>query len=360
MELSELGWHPEHARAFGPYEADGCVAGRVAVEDKHTYFVVGAGVGVEWSAHVPGRLLHAAGSRAELPKVGDWVALRASPDPGKAVIEAVLPRRTQLARKIAGRQVEEQVLATNVDTAFIVVALDVSFNRRRLERFLVMTRDGGVGAVVLLNKADLGQQVQRRRREAETVAGGAPVQVVSARTGLGLGELKPWLRSGQTVIFVGASGVGKSSLINRLCGEKVQATLEVRESDAKGRHATAWREMIRLPGGGLVIDTPGMRELQVWMAEDGVQESFPDVEEAAVRCHFRGCTHTTEKRCAVLEAVATGTIPLDRLEAYVKLRRDLRYMADERRKHTYVVRRPGERTRRRALPEDADDDGSGS
>ncbi len=334
--LTSLGWRPEFADSFAPYVRQGFRPGRIAQEDKHAYLVL-TETG-ELLAQVPGRLLHRVASAAELPKVGDWVAVRPLPERGKAVIEAILPRRTQVVRKLVGRRQAEQVLATNLDTAFIVLALDASFNVPRLERFLVVVRDGGAQAVVVLNKVDLADDPEARRGEACRVAGETPVFLVSARTGRGLGQLRSAIQPGQTVAFIGTSGVGKSSLINRLYGEDIQATLEVREGDAKGRHATTWRELIVLPGGGLVIDTPGMRELHVWMADEGLAESFADVEELAVQCHFRNCSHTVEKRCAVLEAVADGRLTLERLENYRKLRHELDYLAAERRRHTFSSR----------------------
>jgi ribosome biogenesis GTPase len=202
-----------------------------------------------------------------------------------------------------------------------------------------MVREGGAQPVILLNKADLVNRAMEQEAETRAVAGHAAVLTVSALTGRGMDQVRSYIRAGKTVVFVGSSGVGKSSLINRLYGEEIQATIEVRETDAKGRHTTTWRELILLPGGGLVIDTPGMREFHMWTAEEGLQEAFPDLEELALRCHFRSCTHTNEKRCALREAVAAGNLESKRLENYLKLKREVNYLAEERRQHTYDARR---------------------
>jgi len=254
-----------------------------------------------------------------------------------------------LARKLAGREVAEQVLAANLDTAMVVQSLDATFNLRRLERFLVMAHEGGARPVVVLNKADLGEQVAERARAAVRSAGAVPVIVASARTGQGLEELRAWVRPGETVALVGTSGVGKSSLINRLYGEDIQATLEVRARDAKGRHTTTWRELIVLPSGGLVIDTPGMREFHMWVADEGLEETFPDIAELAAGCRFRDCRHASEAPCAVKDAVASGKLDRGRYESYLKLQRELAYLSEERRQHTYQVRKRRAKTGVRAF-----------
>ncbi|MFM1944011.1 MAG: ribosome small subunit biosis GTPase RsgA [Verrucomicrobiota bacterium] len=317
------------------------VPGRVIVEDKGAYIVTTAdGTG---PAVVPGKMLHRLTDRSLLPKVGDWVEVSPGEGSSRGVIHAVLPRRTRLVRKEAGRRVEEQVLAANVDVAFVVMALDQSFNLRRLERFLVMVREGGVTPVVVLNKADLSEDGGKGlAKEAMEVARDAEVVVVSALRKAGLKKLRSMVGAGISFAFIGTSGVGKSSLINVLYGEEIFPTLEVRESDAKGRHSTTWRELIVLPQGGVVIDTPGMREIHMWMADQGLEEVFPDVEELALQCHFRSCSHTVEKRCAVQEALARGTLERSRFDSYLKLKQELEQMELERREHTFQ----GRKTRR--------------
>jgi ribosome biogenesis GTPase / thiamine phosphate phosphatase len=349
MELQALGWNSFVEAAFARFKTEGFLPARVAVEDKHAYVVL-TGTGT-LSASVTGRLLHERHSDAELPKVGDWVALKAGAGGEASLIHAVLPRRTKVARKLPGRKVEEQVLAANIDTAFVVQALDPSFNLRRQERFLTMVHEGGARAVVVLNKADLCDQSEERLHEAQTAAGDTPVLLASAATGRGVEQLQRCLYPGETVVFIGPSGVGKSSLINSLYGEEIQATLEVRAHDGKGRHSTTWRELIQLPGGSLVIDTPGMREVQMGMGGDGLQEAFPDLDECGVRCHFRDCSHTVEERCAVREALAAGQISRDRYESFIKLKSELDYLAKERKRHTYLIRKRRANAARRHLDE---------
>lgn len=341
MELEALGWSVRWQAAWAGAGVRTGIPGRVVVEDKHAYVVsTERGTG---PAVVPGKMLHRLTDRSLLPKVGDWVEVTPGEGSSRGVIHAVLPRQTRLVRKEAGRRMEEQVLAANVDVAFVVMALDQSFNLRRLERFLVMAREGGVKPVVVLNKADLSEDGGKGlAKEAKEVARDAEVVVVSALAGSGLRQLRSLVGKGISFAFIGTSGVGKSSLINVLYGEEIFPTLEVRESDAKGRHSTTWRELIVLPQGGVVIDTPGMREIHMWMADQGLEEVFPDVEELALRCHFRSCSHTVEKRCAVQEALAEGRLERSRFDSYLKLKQELEQMELERREHTFQ----GRRTRR--------------
>jgi ribosome biogenesis GTPase len=275
---------------------------------------------------VTGRLRHEAASRRELPAVGDWVAVAPRAVEGRATIHAVLPRRSSFERKAAGRETEAQVVAANVDVVFLVAALDDVPNLRRLERYLTLAWESGALPVVVLTKADRADDVPARVAEVSAVALGADVLVVSSPRGEGLEAVHGRLRGARTGALLGASGAGKSTLVNALVGAERLRTQAVRE-DGKGRHTTTHRELVLLPDDGVLIDTPGMRELQLWGADDGLEASFADVAELAAGCRFRDCTHATEPDCAVLAAVDAGLLPAERLESFRKLQRELRSLA---------------------------------
>jgi ribosome biogenesis GTPase len=321
MTLEELGWSPALAAAVREHADAGLVPARIAVAYGATFRVVG--VERDELADVTGRLRHDAQSRRDRPAVGDWVALKATTIAGgRSTIHAVLPRKSLFSRKVAGQETAEQIVATNVDTAFLMTSLDRDFNLRRLERYMAMAWESGARPVILLNKADLDDDVAARRLEAERIGLGVPVHVMSARTNSGLDTLAPYLQPGQTIAVLGSSGVGKSTLINRLLGEERLATREVRDSDHRGRHTTTHRELVPLPGGALLIDTPGMRELSLWTADAGVAEAFDDISQLAASCYFTDCQHDSEPRCAVKAAVEEGTLPGERLESFHKLQRE--------------------------------------
>jgi ribosome biogenesis GTPase / thiamine phosphate phosphatase len=342
MDLTKLGWNADLNQQFAPHHAKGLVPARVAVEDKHFFRVWTAEA--ELLAQVTGHCLHEArGSNAKLPKVGDWVAVKLVANEEKAMIQAVLPRRTQLSRKMTVRGSTEHILATNIDLAFMVTAADASFDATRLEQMLVMAHESGARPVVLLNKIDLCDDLDARLADATRVAGDALVLAACALTGRGVNKLAQLIKPGDTAVFIGTSGMGKSSLINRLYGEDIQATLEVRTHDAKGRHTTSWREMIFLPQGGVVIDTPGMREFHVWIASEGSKQSFPEVDALSVRCRFRDCTHTKENQCAVRDALAAGTLPRERYDSFLKLQLEIRYLREAEKKSAWQVRKQSDR-----------------
>jgi ribosome biogenesis GTPase len=276
------------------------------------------------------------------------VAVKLVPKEQKAVIQAILPRHTQLSRKI-GHGATEQILATNIDTAFMVTAADASFDPVCLEQMLVVVHESGARPVVVLNKIDLCKDLDTKMSTSTRIAGGALILTACALTGRGVNKLSELIKPGDTAVFMGTSGVGKSSLINRLYGEDIQATVEVRTNDAKGRHTTSWREMIFLPQGGVVIDTPGMREFHIWIATEGSKQSFPEIEALSPRCHFRNCTHTKEQKCAVLEALAAGTLARERYDSFLKLQLEIRYLREAEKKAAWKVHKKTDRAARRPL-----------
>lgn len=318
--LAALGWDEDWERAFTEVAAEGTYPARVLLDYQHIY-KVGTPMG-EKLARIEGRMRHEAASRANFPAVGDWVVARDAPVGDEAVIEAILPRRSRFLRKAAGRAYHPQVVAANVDTIFVVVGLDHDFNPRRIERYLVTAMESGARPVVVLNKADIWEEegVDDFVELAREAAPGVPVHPVSARTGQGMEALEPYLLPGHTVAFVGSSGVGKSSLVNRLVGKEVQRVQEVRASDSRGRHTTRHRQIIPLPGGALLLDTPGMRALQLWEAATGLEEAFPDIAELASDCRFSDCTHGVEPGCAVRAALEEGRLDPERFENYLRLK----------------------------------------
>jgi ribosome biogenesis GTPase / thiamine phosphate phosphatase len=320
--LARLGWGADLEVEFEQYEAAGLVPGRVAVQHRGAYDVlVEEG---EVRAGLPGRLLHDAGDTAALPAVGDWVALDPLLD-SRSTIRAVLPRRTAFVRTAASDQhriSEQQVVAANVDTVFLVSALADDYNLRRLERYLVLAWESGAQPVVVLTKADLCDDVEAAVAEVESIAIGVPVHAVSNVTGEGVDELRPYFAGNRTVAALGSSGVGKSTLINSLSGHEVMATGALRR-DGRGRHTTTRRELIAVPGGGFFLDTPGMRELQLAEASGGIEEAFDDLVEMFTRCRFSDCAHETEPGCAVQEALREGRLDDDRWKSYCKLQREL-------------------------------------
>jgi ribosome biogenesis GTPase len=316
LNLQDLGWDDGFAASLEPH--DNCIPGRVSAQHRGEYDVLTERG--ELRAHVAGRLRHEASSGENLPAVGDWVALR------ETTIHAVLPRRSAFLRKVAWSQTEAQVFAANVDTIFVVSGLDDDFSVRRLERYLTLAWESGASPVVVLTKADLCADPLARLLEAEQVAVGVPAHVVSNMTGEGVDELEAYLAPAKTVALLGSSGVGKSSLANRLLGGEVQATMEL-AADGTGRHTTTTRQLLRLPTGALLVDTPGLREIQLWSADDGIQEAFADVDELAADCRFNDCAHMREPGCAVQAAIDKGRLPRERLQSYRALHRELRRLA---------------------------------
>jgi ribosome biogenesis GTPase len=323
-DLGALGWR-RFVEAFAPYAADGLVPGRVALEHTHIYRVLTQDG--EALARVSGRLRHQVSSRADYPAVGDWVAIEPAAHGGDARIRAVLPRFSRFSRRAAGDETEEQVVAANIDTVFIVAGLDHNFNPRRIERYLLVAWDSGASPVVVLNKADLVDDPSEFVEAATALAPAVPIHAVSCRNAGGVEPLRAHLRFGETGALLGSSGVGKSSIVNALVGRDLLQTRDVRAGDSKGRHTTTGRQLVLLPGEGVLIDTPGMRELQLWDTGTALGDAFAEIDARAAGCRFRDCRHRSEPGCAVRAAVEAGQIPPARLESYHKLQQELAFQA---------------------------------
>jgi ribosome biogenesis GTPase len=342
MDLTALGWRPELASEVPA----GAEAGRVIAAHRGAYDVALAGGVVR--SRLPGRLAHYDGLDVA---VGDWVAL------SDGLIRAVLPRTSALVRSSAGRTSESQTLAANVDIAFVVSSLGPDLEPRRLERYLVTIWESGASPEIVLTKSDRFEDVSSFVSEVEAVALGVPIWVVSNVTGAGVEELRARVTFGRTAVMLGSSGVGKSTLVNAWLGGEVMATQETREDDDEGRHTTTTRQLLELPGGGVVIDTPGIRELQLWdVGADALDETFGEIDELAASCRFNDCSHETEPGCAVLAALADGTLPEERYASWQKLQRELRSIAirsdarlrrEERRKMQAQINAAKARTRHR-------------
>lgn len=321
MPLEDWGWDARWAAEFSALPGRGLRPARVINERRGVYGVVEADG--ERDARLTGASRRKAGARANLPAVGDWLAIELIAGERVATVREILPRRTKLSRKAAGEALEEQVIAANLDAVFVTTALNQDFNPRRLERFLTVCRESGAQPVLLLNKSDACPDPQTYIEEARAVAAGAPVLTLSAKSGDGLTALSAWIKPGRTVGFVGTSGVGKSTIINRLRGDERLLTHATRVRDERGRHTTTSRDLYLLPGGGVLLDTPGMREMQFWEAGQGLARSFEEIDALAPACRFRDCGHDREPGCAVQAAVAAGTVAAVRLASWLKLRGEL-------------------------------------
>jgi ribosome biogenesis GTPase len=321
MNLNQYGWNDWFERRFR--EIDGqppCQPARVVSARRQIYGVVGEQG--EAQAQVSGRFRHRAADTADFPTAGDWVGIRHAGGREAAVIHFTVPRRTWLSRKAPGQRVEEQLVCANVDRVFLVSALDRDFNLRRIERYLSSIFEGGAEPVIVLNKVDLCPEAEARVLQVRTVCFDLPLIRTSALSGEGLEALGAWLEPGKTAAFVGSSGVGKSTLINRLLGEQAQETRELR-ADGKGRHTTTHRELFLIPAKGMVIDNPGMRELQLWAHLERLGDTFAEIEQLAGQCRFSDCLHQGEPGCAVRREVEAGKLDPKRLASYLRQEREL-------------------------------------
>ena len=326
VSLADLGWNSFFEKHYQIMKIPDSMPARVISESRGSfqlYYQYG-----ELSARLSGKMRYHAGED-QYPAVGDWVMVNPLVEEKKGIIHAVLPRKSKFSRKVSGERTEEQIVSTNVDTVFIVGGLDGgrSFNLRRIERYLTLAWNSGATPVIVLNKIDLCDNIDFYMHSVESIAAGVAIHPVSARQKTGLSALRGYLPRGNTAAFLGSSGVGKSALINALLGMEKQLTAEVREDDRTGRHTTTSRQLILLPGGGIVIDTPGMREIQLWAGEEDLQGTFQDIEVLAEQCRFADCGHTAETGCAVKAAIDRGELDPARLDSYQRLQNELKYLA---------------------------------
>ncbi|MBP0465208.1 ribosome small subunit-dependent GTPase A [Roseomonas sp. PWR1] len=318
--IEQYGWSDALRLAFEPHARAGYIPGRIIVQQRLANLVA-TDVGT-LSAKLSGRMRHEA-REAGHPAAGDWVALSANDGEGTATIHAVLPRRTAFVRRAADSVQTLQVIAANIDVVLVVTSMNADLNPRRLERFLAAAWQSGARPVVILTKADLCEQPEAQAAEIATLAAGCPVLIVSVRQGLGLGGLMDHVKQGETCVLIGSSGVGKSTLVNALLGEERMATRDIRAADARGRHTTSHRQLVLLPGGGLLLDTPGIREVGLVDADEGLSTVFDDIEQLAQNCRFRDCGHDTEPGCAVRSALEAGLLDADRWTHFQKLSREM-------------------------------------
>ena len=335
MNLEVLGWSGFFSKSFESHLQEGYTVGRVALEHKQVYILYTEQG--ELPAEVTGKLRYRASGRQDFPAVGDWVVISVRDGQKRATIHAVLPRKSKFSRKTVGTITDEQIVATNIDTVFLISGLDGDFNPRRIERYLILVWESGAKPVIILNKADLCDDVDQRRQEVEAIAFGVPLVILSAVNNQGLDALIPYLSKGQTVALLGSSGVGKSTITNQLAGRVVQAVQEVRQGDDRGKHTTTHRELIVLPSGGLLIDTPGMREIQIWAADEGLQETFADIKTLARQCRFQNCQHNREPGCAVQQALEEGRLDYQRFMSHQKLQKELDYLARKQDQKAYLA-----------------------
>lgn len=357
MTLDDLGWTAHFAQAFGTFAGQGFEPARVSLEHTHIYRVLTAEG--ERLARVAGRLRHAAGGRADFPAVGDWVVLETPIGGGDARIHAVLPRLSRFSRRAAGNPTEEQVVAANIDIVFLVSGLDNDFKPRRIERYLVTAWESGASPVILLNKADLVENAAEIVHDLASLAPGVPVHAISAKKHEAIDQVRAYLTRGRTAALLGSSGVGKSSIANELLGESRLRTHDVRESDSRGRHTTTGRELVLLQGGGILIDTPGMRELQLWETGEAVAGAFADIDAIAEECRFRDCRHAAEPGCAVVAAVSAGLLPQERLDSYRKLQAEQAHQERQQDERARLERKRAGKIGAKALRARIKDKGAG-
>ena len=333
MNLEDLGWNDYFKTQFENFEnTNELVPARITQEHKGLYMIINSEG--EYLAEISGKMRYTARGYADFPAVGDWILAKIFPQENKGIIHAVLKRKTRFSRKavLSGGmpdsqgKTEEQVIASNINTVFIVNSMDSDFSLRRIERYMTSVYDSNMNPVIVLNKSDIVSDIDSYINQAESIAFGVPVIPVSGLTGDGIDNLRKFIHPGETIVFLGSSGVGKSTIINCLTGTDSQKVNEVREADRKGRHTTTTRELIMLPDGGILIDTPGMREFQPWKGEKDTGSAFEDIESFAQNCRFKDCSHESEPGCAVKEALSNGHLDPGRFKNYMQMKREARYL----------------------------------
>lgn len=322
--IKSLGWNSFYQDKLSNRVEKDLIPARVAVENKNN-FILYTEYG-EIPGEVSGRLLFTSDNTSSLPKVGDWVLVDLYDNNTLAIINEVMPRRTKLSRKVAGNKSDEQIIASNIDTIFIVQSADETFNLNRIERYLVAVKNSGANPVVLLSKSDLCDDVEGYIESTKNSAHTVDVFAISVKDTNSIEVISTIISEGETIALIGPSGVGKSTLINELIGEERQSVNEVRLGDSKGKHTTTKRELIMLPGGGLIIDTPGMREFQLWSDDVSLNSAFPEIDSLSEDCKYKDCSHIHEAGCAVLDAVNRGIIKAKRYANYLKMRKELTYL----------------------------------
>jgi len=327
LQLQEMGWSKHFEDEFNKTKKEGdIVPARVVARHKNIFQVLTEKG--EFNADITGRLKH----KKAFPAVGDWVTTQVSENDGPAIIQEILPRKSKFSRKEAGDVTLEQVVAANIDVVFLMTSLNQDLNLRRLERYLTVIWNSGAQPVILLSKSDLESDIEKKQAEVEEIAPGVDILVLSALTGEGLDKIYGYLKPGRTIAVVGSSGVGKSTLINSLAGKEIMDVQEIREHDGRGRHTTTHSRLFFLPRGGMLIDTPGLRELQIWEGEEGIGITFSDIEELAAKCRFNDCAHETEPGCGVKKGIEEGVISEERLKSYRKLKRELAFIEMKKKK----------------------------
>ncbi|MEJ2613927.1 MAG: ribosome small subunit-dependent GTPase A [Ignavibacteriaceae bacterium] len=344
--LNSVGWNSFFEKQFEKYKLSGFKAGRIINEQKERYIVF-TEYG-NYQGEISGKLLYSTDNNSDFPKVGDWVAVSIFKEESKVVIHEILKRKNKFSRQAAGQKTEEQVIAANIDAVFIMQSQDQNYNVKRMERYISMIYEMKAEPVILLNKSDLAVDPQEKLVEIRKIFPGIISFSLSSIYNIGIEQVKEIIQPGKTYMLIGSSGVGKSTIINHLAGEDILKTNDVREKDSKGKHTTTSRQMIILENGGLLIDTPGMRGFKLWNTESGLEETFNEIDNFAGECRFADCTHTSEIKCAVIDAVKSGKISKERYESYLKLQKELRYLETKQNKFSYLESKKRMKTMKKA------------